>query len=404
MNRSLLRPAFALAAMLASGCRDDAGPVRATRDVQEEPAGIVERAMTPDPVPVPDTALARMEQMVRNRIRRDWFPGAAVAVGNRTQVQRTAAYGRLTWSADSAAPSPDSTLYDLASLTKVVATTAAVMALVEDGRLGLDDRVRRWVPSFAGGAKDSVTVRMLLTHTGGLRAGATDIASDVPAEVRRYLFTRPLALKPGEDVLYSDIGFVLLWSVAEAAAGEPLPRYLRRRVWGPLGMASTRMGVPTPCARCAPTLHLEEGDGPYTGGSYDEVSRRMGGVTGNAGAFSTAADLARFAATIANEGRLGNVRVFQKRTVRAFVQPQAGTRALGWEVYCRSGKVPDHAECDDVLAFGHTGVTGTSLWVDPASGTWLVLLSNRTYLPKQTDVDMQTFRRQLFRAVVPGEL
>ena len=131
----------------------------------------------------------------------------------------------------------------------------------------------------------------------------------------------------------------------------------------------------------------------------------MDGVAGNAGTFSTARDLSRFAAMIANEGRLGNVRVFQKRTVRDFTRPQpgAGTRALGWEVYCREGKVPDHAECGQVYAFGHTGATGTSIWIDPVGRSWVVLLTNRTYLPKVEDVDMQAFRRRVYRAQVPGE-
>ncbi|HEX7242002.1 MAG TPA: serine hydrolase domain-containing protein, partial [Longimicrobiaceae bacterium] len=235
----------------------------------------------------------------------------------------------------------------------------------------------------------------------GLRAGANNLAGDTPGEVRRFLMGLPLALEPGKEVLYSDLGFVVLWRVAERAAGEPLPRYLRRRVWEPLGMTSTQVGVPGGCGRCAPTLYLEEEDEPYRGGSYDEVARRLDGVTGNAGAFSTGTDLARFAAMVANEGRLGEVRVFRRSTVRAFTRPQrgAGTRALGWEVYCREGIVPDHQPCEEVLAFGHTGVTGTSLWIDPVSRTWVVLLTNRTYL-ERAEVDMQKLRRRVFRAVV----
>ncbi len=398
MNRSL--PILLLA--LLAACRDGE-PL--TRDVLEEPPGMVERALTPSPAPLPAPAIAEAEQMVKNRVAREWFPSGAIAMGNRVLVQRVAAYGRMTWDDDAPPVHADSTLYDLASLTKVVATTAAVMALVEDGRLTLDDRVRRWVPQFTGGGKDSVTVRHLLTHTAGVRAGASDIASEVPGDVRRYLITRPLALEPGKDVLYSDIGFVILWIVAQRAAGEPLPQYLKRRVWGPLGMTSTQVGVPTPCARCAPTLQLEKPVEPYTGGSYDEVARRMDGVAGNAGAFSTARDLSRFAAMIANEGRLGNVRVFQKRTVRDFTRPQpgAGTRALGWEVYCREGKVQDHQTCGSVYAFGHTGATGTSIWIDPVGRSWVVLLTNRTYLPRVEDVDMQAFRRRVFGVLVPTE-
>ncbi|HEV2736755.1 MAG TPA: serine hydrolase domain-containing protein, partial [Longimicrobiaceae bacterium] len=328
-------------------------------------------------------------------------PGAALALGNRGLVQAAEGFGRSAW--DSAAPpvDPDATLYDLASLTKVVATTAAVMALVEDGRMDVDAPVRSYVPEWRGEGKDRVTVRQLLTHTSGARAGVVEMEGETPAAVRRFLLSLPLALEPGQDVLYSDLGFVVLWLAAERAAGEPLPAYLRRRVWGPLGMASTRVGMPTECVRCAPTMHLEERDAPYSGGSYDQIARGLDGAAGNAGAFSTARDLARFAAMIANDGRLGSVRVFRRRTVRAFtrVQPGAGTRALGWEVYCREGVVPDREPCGEVYAFGHTGVTGTSLWVDPVTRSWVVLLTNRTYLPRH-EVDMQKLRRRLFETVV----
>lgn len=371
---------------------------------EERPAGTVERLVTPDPVPIPAAAIDSAADLVRRQVEREAFPGAVLALGNRTLIHSLQAFGRTRWTDSAGAVTADSTLYDLASLTKVVATTAAIMALVDEGRMQLDDPVRRWVPEFQGGDKDRVTIRQLLSHTGGVRAGASDIRADAPpGAVLRYLVQRPLALKPGSEVLYSDLGFVLLAVAAERAAGEPLPAYLRRRVWGPLGMRDTHLGVPEGCVRCAPTLYLQERDEPYTGGSYDEVGRRLDGRAGNAGAFSTAADLARFAAAVANEGRLGDVRVFSRPTVRAFTRPQpgAGTRALGWEVYCREGVVPDARGCEEVYAFGHTGVTGTSLWVDPESRTWVVLLANPTYLP-QTDVEMQRLRRRVFEAALPG--
>ncbi len=375
--------------------------IRTGEGAREYPPGVLERMLTPPPVPIADSLVARADSIVRRFVEQGAFPGAALAVGNRDLVQVVRGYGRTRWNPRGPTVDPDSTLYDLASLTKVVSTTAAVMALVEDGRLRLDAPVRAYLPAFTGGGKERVTVRHLLTHTGGLRAGARDFDPDASrARVLRFIFDRPLALEPGKDVLYSDLGFVLLWMVAERAAGEPLQGYLAKRVWGPLGMRSTVMGVPKGCSRCAPTLFLDDSGEPYAGGSYDEVGRRLDGVSGNAGAFSTASDLARFAAMIANEGRYGNVRIYEKRTVRLFTraQPGAGTRALGWEVYCREGIVPDHARCREVLGFGHTGVTGTSLWIDPASRTWVVLLANRTYLPRW-DVDMQPLRRRVFRAV-----
>ncbi len=368
------------------------------------PVGVIERLLTPAPVLVPDSAVREALAYVRGRVSRGVFPGAAVAIGNRGLVQVAIGYGQTRW--DSAAPpvSADSTLYDVASLTKAVATTAAVMALVEDRKLTLDDPVRDHLPELPARDGEPITIRHLLTHTSGLRAGAVKVKGETPDAVRRFLLSLPRIGPPGENVLYSDLGFIVLWMAAERAAGEPLPRYLRRRVWQPLGMTSTRMGVPTGCERCAPTLYLNERDEPYTGGSYDELGRRLNGIAGNSGAFSTARDLARFAAMMANEGRLGDVRVFRVRTVRAFTRPQpgAGTRALGWEVYCGEGIVNDNATCDRVWAYGHTGVTGTSLWVNAETGTWVVLLANRTYLPKM-EVDMQKVRRRLFEIVSPRE-
>ena len=380
------------------------GEVRARASGEHTPApgraGLVERFLIPEPVPVPDAALDRAAALVRAQVEREAFPGAVLAAGNRALVQRVEAFGRTRWEEDAPAADPDATLYDLASLTKVVATTSAVMALVEDRRMALDAPVRRYLPRFTGEGRDEVTIRHLLTHTSGLRAGAVTVEGETPAAARRYLLGLDLALEPGADVLYSDIGFLVLWLAAEAAAGEPLPAYLRRRVWGPLGMTSTTVGVPRGCERCAPTLYLQEADEPYTGGSYDEIGRRLDGVAGSSGAFSTGGDLARFAAMIAAEGRLGDVRIYEPRTVRAFLaaQPRAGSRALGWEVYCREAAAAAHEPCGEVLAVGHTGVTGTSLWVDPGTGTWLILLSNRTYLPRAS-LEMPAFRRRVFRAI-----
>jgi CubicO group peptidase (beta-lactamase class C family) len=381
-----------------AGCRE--------RDPAYEPEaappGVVERFFLSEATPIPDPAIAAAAEFVRTKVDGEAFPGAALAVGNRELIQSVQVFGKAHWDKDARAVDADSTLYDLGSLTKVVATTAAVMALVDDGRMDLDAPVQRYLPEFSGADKDQVTIRHLLSHTGGVRAGVVEVEGETPQEVRRILLSLPLRRLPGEEVLYSDLGFIVLWTAAERIAGEPLGRFLRRRMWGPLGMTSTQVGVPTGCEKCAPSLYLAERKEPYAGGSYDEVSRRLDGLAGNAGAFSTIQDMARFAAMIANEGRLGNVRVLRARTVRTFAQPQpnAGTRALGWEVYCREGSVPDQEECKEVYAFGHTGVTGTSLWINPVGRNWVVLLTNRTYLPR-AEVHMQELRRELYDKITP---
>lgn len=372
--------------MYTAACSDTAGPTAARSAAEAE-----------TPVVFDAERIRTAEAVISRQIELGSFPGAALAVGVRGQQVHLSGLGRTGWTDGAAFVDANRTLYDLASLTKAVATTTAVMLLVEDGKMRLDDRVSKWVPEFAGGRETGVTIRQLLTHTAGVRSGASDLNPDATADaVRRYAITRPLALKPGKDVLYSDIGFVVLWTAAERAAAEPLPRLLEGRVWEPLGMRDTRFSPAEGCTRCAPTLRLSTGE-PYAGGSYDELGRGMEGRAGNAGLFSTAADLGRFAAMMANGGAVRGVRVLRAETIRTFLapQPDAGSFALGWVTYCREGKVKDHVACEDVYGIGHTGSTGTALWIDPRSGTWMVLLTNRVYEPK-IDTDMTRVRRRVY--------
>jgi CubicO group peptidase (beta-lactamase class C family) len=336
------------------------------------------------------TSLIRAEEAVYTEMRRGAFPGAALAVGRGSHVvleQGLGIVGREGQPVD-----PDRTVYDLASLTKVVGTTTAVMLLVEDGKMRLDDRVSSYLPEFSGGAKDWVTVRQLLTHTSGLPAGM-DLPSGISYEegVLRAVRT-PLVHSPGMRVDYSDVGFVVLFAAAERAAGEPIYRLLDRRVFEPLKMRSTGYWFGDGCRRCAGTSR-DMGDA-FRGRVHDPISRRLGGVTGNAGLFSTAHDLARFAAMLANGGTLDGVPVLRASTIREFTrrQPGTGTRAMGWDTPTRSGGASGSRVSD--RSFGHTGYTGTSMWIDPERGTWVVLLTNRTY-DTESNNRMQALRREV---------
>lgn len=389
--RALLLPLASVAVGfgLHAGCSD-----ASTEPAGEPPA----RTVVPrHPVVFDRARLLAADSLVRRAVERETFPGAALVVGVGPQVVYRAAYGKQDWSDGGTPVDTRSTMYDLASLTKAVATASAVWLLVEDGRMALDDRVSEYLPHFGEGREHGVTIRQLLTHTAGVRAGAFP-RSENPHVVRRQLVELTPLLPPGRDVLYSDIGYVVLWEAAERAAGEPLPGFLRRRVWEPLGMESTRMAAPRSCRRCAPTLYLQQEGEPYRGGSYDHVARRLGGIAGNAGLFSTADDLARFAAMIANGGELDGVRIFREETVRAMLIPLEGTGTFtpGWATYCARGIVPDHSGCEEVYAVGHTGATGTALWLDPSTRTWMVLLTNRVYLPRRSGFEMQEFRRDVF--------
>ncbi|MBV9775117.1 MAG: beta-lactamase family protein [Gemmatimonadetes bacterium] len=334
------------------------------------------------------TGLIHAEAAVAAEVERGAFPGAALAVGRRDHVVMERGIGNTGITDEDGPVDPDRTVYDLASLTKVVATTTAVMLLVEDGKMDLDAPVSRYLPEFTGGNKDRVTIRHLLTHTSGLPAWAELYAPNPQAALARAVATR-LQSYPGDQVEYSDIGFVVLFAAAEKAAGEPVYRLLDRRVYGPLRMRSTTYQAGMGCERCASTSR-EHGDA-FQGKVHDPIARQLGGIAGNAGLFSTAHDLARFAAMLANEGELNGVRVLKPETIRMFARRQIGTRALGWETPNRSGSGAAGLRISP-NAFGHTGYTGTSIWIDPDRGTWAVLLANRTYETEENN-HMQTLRR-----------
>jgi CubicO group peptidase (beta-lactamase class C family) len=335
--------------------------------------------------------LDEAQAAVRAQLAAGAFPGAAIAIGRQDRSVVLEGVGKLAWGKGMPSVDPERTVYDLASLTKVVATTTALMVLHQEGRIDLDAPVSRYVPEFSGGKKDEVTIRHLLTHTSGLPAGAG--TSGGRDEALRKLIRTPLERAPGEAVEYSDVGFVVLWEAATRAAGEPLYTLLDREVYGPLKMRSTTFVPGRACVTCAPTF-TDKGS-PVRGIVHDPTARKLGGITGNAGLFSTARDVGRFAAMLANGGELDGVRVLKEETIREFATPQpgAGKRALGWDTPGPVGAGGAGLKISKA-AFGHTGFTGTSLWIDPERGTWTVLLSNRTYEP-QTPNRMQSLRRRV---------
>lgn len=338
-----------------------------------------------------DSAISDVQRAVTERI----VPGAVVAIGNRAHIVETAGFGRMGWLSTDDPVSSDSTVYDLASLTKAVATTSAVLLLVQDGRIRLDDPVQRWLPGFTGRWKDRVTWRHLLTHTSGLPPG-TKVHGRAAGQRLQNIVETPLNAPPGADVQYSDVSFIVLWTAAERVAGEPLPVFLERRLWRPLGMRSTEFWPGDACENCAPTQILKSGE-PYRGKPSDPIAHKIGVPTGNAGLFSTAHDLARFTAMIANGGELDGVRIFRSDLVRELFTQQlkAGHRTLGWMAFCPEEHRSEQQPCAHPIAYGHTGWTGTSLWVDPVRGTWVVVLSNRSYNVKRPP-SLESLRENVF--------
>jgi uncharacterized protein YbbC (DUF1343 family)/CubicO group peptidase (beta-lactamase class C family) len=290
----------------------------------------------------------------------------------------------------------EDTIFDLASLTKVIGCTPAVMLLIERGQVGLDEPVQTYIAEFTGDGREAVTVRELMTHTSGL-PGDIETKSDWHGQktaVEKACQTK-LSSTPGTAFRYSDINFFLLGEIVQRVSHEPLEKFVQREVYGPLKMMDTGYLPPeTKLARIAPT-EVVNGK-PWRGVVHDPTARHMGGVAGHAGLFSTAADLARYARMLLNEGSLDGVRIFKPETVRLMTTVQSppsvsARRGLGWDI--DTGYSGPRGTHFPVGSYGHTGWTGTSLWIDPSSQTFVIFLSNRNHPSESGNVT--ELRREL---------
>lgn len=337
--------------------------------------------------------LAEMDAAIHQAIAEKKCPGGVLWLERNGSVYHRA-YGQRAVVPAAEAMTVD-TIFDAASLTKVVACTPAVLLLVERGRLLLDEPVSRHLPEFTGDGRERVTVRQLLTHTSGLRPDIGLQPDWTGSEAALKLcFAEKLASPPGERFVYSDTGPILLGEVVRRLTGRRLDEFLAREVYGPLKMVDTGFNPPAARrGRVAPT-EVENGQ-PVRGIVHDPRARRMGGVAGHAGLFTTASDLARFARMLLNGGELDGVRIFQPATVRLMttVQSPPGLprRGLGWDI--DSGYAGPRGGLFPIGSYGHTGWTGTSLWIDPFSRTFVIFLSNRNH-PDETG-NVIALRRQL---------
>jgi CubicO group peptidase (beta-lactamase class C family) len=302
------------------------------------------------------------------------FPGAFAVVGRRSGIVAHVSVGRIDW--DSAAPPPNErTLWDLASLTKVVGMTSAIMQLVERRLIELDAPAQRYLPDWLGPGKAQVTVRHLLTHTSGLPAFRRyDTLTTNADSIVGLLVAEPLDTLPGVRMVYSDIGAYVLGRIVERVAGKPLDRYLEEHLFRPLGMHETMYRPPRELLpRIAPT-EIDTIRGKIHGAVHDPRAFYLGGVSAHAGLFGSARDLARFARMYLNGGELDGVRVFRAETIEVFTTRQVADRALGWQ---KPSGTNTAGYLMSERAFGHTGFTGTSIWIDPAQDVFIILMSNR---------------------------
>jgi CubicO group peptidase (beta-lactamase class C family) len=324
----------------------------------------------------------QLDSAIEQAIREDRMPGAVLIVGHDGKIVHRKAYGRRALTPRAEAMTLD-TIFDCASLTKVIATTASLMKLFEDGKLRLDDRVTEYLPEFQGG-KSEITVRNLMTHFSGMRPDLDLVPewSGYEKGIRLALKDKPTAA-PGARFVYSDINFILLGEIVHRLSGQTLPDFARRNIFEPLGMSDTRFQPPSTLAsRIAPTEQLPNSVAPLRGVVHDTTARFMGGVAGHAGLFSTADDLARFAQMMLGKGSLQGTRIFSPLTVEKFTTPQSPPdqpilRGLGWDI--DSPFSSNRGELFPIGSYGHTGFTGTSVWIDPYSQTFVILLTNSVH-------------------------
>lgn len=344
-----------------------------------------------------EEALSPIAQVVRKEIAAGNIPGAVVLIGSRGKVVYRRAFGYRALQPEKSPMTVD-TIFDLASLTKVIATTTAALQLVETGKLRLEDPVSTYWPEFAVHGKASITVRDLLTHYSGLRADL-DLRSPwsgYDTALKLIAAEKPVAPR-GSRFIYSDINFEVLGELVQRVSGLPLDQYCAQRIFAPLGMADTAFRPsPAQARRVAPT---EPRYGKMqTGIVHDPTAYRMDGVAGHAGLFSTADDLAVFAQMLLDEGNGKAAHILQPSTIEQMTKPQtpphaARLRGLGWDLGVPFA--PGGAIRALPRSYGHTGFTGTSLWIDPTSKSYVILLTNRVH-PNGTG-DVRALRTQLAR-------
>lgn len=329
------------------------------------------------------------------------FPGAVVLVWKDGQTIFEKAYGNFTY--DLTSPKvKTNTIYDLASLTKVVATTTAAMICYDRNLISLDDRVIKFIPEFGENGKENITIKNLMIHNSGLPAWKKFYGRDLKYDdVINEIYSSQLEYKPGEKTVYSDLGIITLGKIIEKVTGMKLDTFCRDEIFFPLKMNSTFFN-PNDSLKifCAPT----ETDNYWRmktlqGEVHDETSAMLNGVAGHAGLFSTADDLAKLMSVLINKGKFEQKQFIKHSTIELFTKRYSAesTRAIGWDTKSDSGS--SAGKYFSKNSFGHTGYTGTSIWADPERNLFVVFLTNRVY-PTRENTKIQKIRPQLHNAVI----
>jgi len=398
-------------ALLLAGCAISPGPI-----TRLSPLPALVRSAPTTVGFAPDLG-TRLDSIVKVAMSEGAAPGVALAVGRYGRLVHLRSYGHIDIAPDSP-PVTDSTMFDMASLTKVVATTTAAMILEDEGRLNLDSTVHSYLPELNDSAKAKITVRMILTHTAGFEAFATLWRDHKGrADYLTQINARPLVYNPGDSTIYSDWDFILAGLIIERITGTTLDQFVATRVWQPLGMHDTgfnplvdgQLPADSSCTAGFRPDHpllsriaVTEMDTAYRhikvhGIVHDENACALGGVAGHAGLFSSARDVAVFCQMLLNGGVYNGVRLIQPATVARWTARQSNksSRAIGWDTPSDRSSAGRYFS---QRSFGHTGFTGTSIWVDPERGVFVVLLTNRVN-PTRANLRHEALRRDIGEAV-----
>lgn len=352
-----------------------------------------------------DPALpGRLDSIITAAIAGGVAPGAAVAVGRNGRIAYMRGYGRLDWHDSTSPPVDSATLYDMASLTKVIATTTAAMAMEEANLLDIELPVSSYLPELNAPDKAGITVRHLLIHRGGLEAFAALYKTFRGREqYLQQINERPSKYAPGAQMIYSDWDLILLQLILERLSGRTLDTLVNERVFQPLGMADTRYQPPAEWKnRVAPTEVDSTRGGLVWGIVHDENAWALGGVAGHAGLFSTARDLSVFAQMMLNGGEYNGARILRPATIARWTSRQGKetSRALGWDTPSKNSSAGRYFS---PRSFGHTGFTGTSIWIDPEKNLFVILLTNRVN-PTRENAKHVPLRRAVADAVQEAAL
>lgn len=332
--------------------------------------------------------LEELDTIIPQEMEKGKIPGVVVCVGSKEKIYFEKAFGYAGIEPEKV-PMKIDTIFDLASVTKPVGTATSIMILVDRGKLGLDDKVSKYIPEFASKGKENATIKNLLTHSSGLPAymSAKNLQDKYgcpcPDAMIKEIANLEAKYEPGKDYIYSCLGFITLSEIVKIVSGQDLDTFSRENLFKPLGMKETMYLLPDDLKkRCIVTTKREDGKW-IQGEVHDPLAYLRGGISGNAGLFSTDDDIVKFARMMLNYGEYKGVRILKRETVELMTSDVTGKgRGLGW---CKGSVLPYLKQDLSDNSYGHTGYTGTSIWIDPINDIFVILFTNRVHPDDKSD-------------------